>query len=72
MGGVGVKFWTFNGWERATKIEQLQKREECWSLGDNVTIECPPSPMKKCLPLGKLKNSAKVSASVQSQPDSSG
>ena len=29
-------------------------------------------PMKKCLPLGKSKNSAKVSASVQSEPDSWG
>lgn len=53
MGGrVVVKFGTFDGQERAIKIEQVQTREEFWSLDNIVTIECP-SPMKRCLPSGK-------------------
>ena len=35
-GGVDVKFWMFSGRERATKIEQVQTKEEFGSFGDNV------------------------------------
>ena len=55
--------------EKATKIEQVETREEFWSFG-NIIIECPPP--KKCLLLGKSRDSSKVLASAQSQPDSSG
>ena len=47
-GGVDVKFLTFNGQQRATKIEKVQTREQFWLSGNNVTIA--PSPMKECLP----------------------
>ena len=50
-GGIDEKFWTFNGWEKATKIEQVQRRQKLWSFGDNVIIESPHSlPMKRNLP----------------------
>ena len=55
----------YQNWTTTNKRGMLVIRWQCNNL-------MPPSPMKKCLPLGKLKNSAKVSASVQSQPDSSG
>ena len=72
-GGVDVKFWTFDRQEKATKIEQMQIWEKVWSFGDNVITECPlPPPMKRCLLFEKPKDSSKVSASVQSQTDSSG
>ena len=63
----------FDGQEKATKIEQMQTWEKVWSFGDNVITECSlPPPMKRCLLFEKSKDSSKVSASVQSQTDSSG
>ena len=53
-GGVDVKFGKFDGRERATKIEQVRTREEFWSLGDNVTIECPV-PHEKVFTIGKIE-----------------
>ena len=64
--GVGLKFWTFNGLERATKIEQTQIREEFWSLDDNVTIECPPPPWKVFI-IKKIRKFSK-SFSICSRP----
>ena len=31
-GGTGSEFWTFNGWEGATKIEQVQRKVELGSF----------------------------------------
>ena len=41
-GGIDVKFRTFDGRERVTKIEQVRTREEFCSFGDSEIIEMSP------------------------------
>ena len=69
-GGTDVKFQTFDGRERVTKIEQVRTREEFCSFGDSEIIECPL--LEKAFTIKKIKRLIKASASEQSQPDSSG
>ena len=53
--GSWCKVLTFDGQERATKIEEVQTKEEFWSFGDNEIVESCPHSMKRCLPSGKSK-----------------
>ena len=71
---TGGEFWTFAGEEGATKIEQVQRKEELWSFCDNneCPIPCLMAPWKGVYHWAnqKSKVSSNVSISVQSQPDS--
>ena len=69
-GGIDVKFRTFDGRERVTKIEQVRTREEFCSFGDSEIIECPL--LEKAFTIKKIKRLIKASVFEQSQPDSSG
>ena len=57
-GGIDVKFRTFDGRERVTKIEEVRTREEFCSFGDSEIIECPL--LTKRLPSRKSRDSSKL------------
>ena len=62
-GGIDVKFWTFDGRERVTKIEQVRTREEFCSFGDSEIIECPLHEM--AFTIKKIKRIMQASASAR-------